>query len=180
MKTSENLLERARQWDEDALAEVYDTFAPAIHRYAYRRVGHLDTAQEITAETFHRFLVALKHGSGPTTHLSGWLYRVAHNLIVDFYRRQPAQDPESVDDVAIADTVNSEQDFELRMQVSQARAALQLLTPLQQQVIVLRFLEELSIEEVAQIVDRTEGAVKGLQHCAIGSLRRRLEEENEI
>ena len=180
MKTSENLLKRARQWDEDALAEVYDTLAPAIYRYAYRRVGHQDTAQEIVSETFHRFLVALKHGSGPTTHLSAWLYRVAHNLIVDFYRRLPALDPESIDDVVIAEADQSEQHLERRMQASQARAALQQLTPLQQQVIVLRFFEELSIEEVGQVIDRTEGAVKALQHRALGSLRRILEEEDEI
>ena len=89
MKQGERLLRLAQRWDEAALCETYDTYAPAIHRYIYRKTGDADTAQDLTAETFQRFLEALKRGAGPTEHLSGWLYRVAHNLIVDHYRRQP-------------------------------------------------------------------------------------------
>ena len=179
MKTADALLRRARQWNEAALAQIYDTYAPAIYRYVYRRTGHQNTAEEITAETFHRFLVALKQGGGPTEYLSAWLYRVAHNLIVDFYRRQPPQEPESVDNVVLADPDHGVAHLERQMQVEQARAALQQLTPLQQQIITLRFLEELSNEEIAQVVNRTEGAVKALQHRALNSLRRILEEWNE-
>ncbi|HOU14172.1 MAG TPA: sigma-70 family RNA polymerase sigma factor [Anaerolineae bacterium] len=180
-KTADVLLRRARQWDEDALAQIYDTFAPAIYRYVYRRTGHQNTAEEITAETFHRFLVALKHGSGPTEYLSAWLYRVAHNLIVDFYRRQPPQEPESLDNVeeSLAEPDQGAAHVERQMQVEQARAALRQLTPLQQQIITLRYLEELSNEDIALIVERTEGAVKALQHRALDSLRRILEGWNE-
>lgn len=180
-KTADVLLRRAQQWDQDALAQIYDTFAPAIYRYVYRRTGHQNTAEEITAETFHRFLVALKHGSGPTEYLSAWLYRVAHNLIVDFYRRQPPQEPESLDNVeeSLAEPDQGAAHVERQMQVEQARAALRQLTPLQQQIITLRYLEELSNEDIARIVERTEGAVKALQHRALDSLRRILEGWNE-
>lgn len=180
MKTADALLQRARQWDEKALAQIYDTYAPAIHRYVYRRTGHVDTAEEITAETFHRFLVALKQGGGPTDYLSAWLYRVAHNLIVDLYRRQPAQEPATLEDVVLAGDDQSVEHVERQTRVELARAALRQLTPLQQQIITLRFLEELSNEEVARAVERTEGAVKALQHRAINSLRRLLEGEGEI
>lgn len=179
MKTLHNLLKRARQWDEVALAQVYDTYAPAIYRYVYWRTGHPDTSQEIVAETFHRFLVALKQGGGPTANLSAWLYRVAHNLIVDFYRRQPEHALEMSEDNISVDPNDSETHLERQMQVAQAYAALQQLTPLQQQIIVLRFLEEMSLEEVAHVVNRTVGAVKALQHRAINSLRRILEEQDE-
>ena len=179
MKTADALLQRARQWDEKALAQVYDTYAPVIHRYVYRRTGHTDTAEEITAETFHRFLVALKQGGGPTEYLSAWLYRVAHNLIVDFYRRQPVQEPATLENVILADVDRGVEHLERQMRVEQARAALRQLTPLQQQIITLRFLEELSNVEVARVVERTEGAVKALQHRALNSLRRLLEEEDE-
>ena len=180
MKTADVLLQRARQWDETALAHIYDTYAPAIYRYVYRRTGHTNTAEEITAETFHRFLVALKQGGGPTDYLSAWLYRVAHNLIVDFYRRQPAQEPATLEDVILADGDHGVEHLARQTQVERARAALRQLTPLQQQVITLRFLEEMSHEEVARVVERTEGAVKALQHRALNSLRRLLEEENEV
>ena len=73
MKATKTLLKRARKWDEAALVQVYDTYAPAIYRYVYRRTGQQDTAQDIVVETFHRFLVALKRGGGPTENLSAWL-----------------------------------------------------------------------------------------------------------
>lgn len=180
MKTADVLLQRARHWDETALAHIYDTYAPAIYRYVYRRTGHADTAEEITAETFHRFLVALKQGGGPTDYLSAWLYRVAHNLIVDFYRRQPVQEPATLEGVVLVDGDQGVEHLERQTRVEQARAALRQLTPLQQQVITLRFLEEMSNEEVARVVERTEGAVKALQHRALNSLRRLLEGEDEV
>jgi len=105
---------------------------------------------------------------------------VAHNLIVDYYRRQPARELVPLDDVDIAnDDDDSELHLEQKTQVARARAALQRLTPLQQQVVVLRFLEALSIEEVVEVIGRTGGAVKALQHRALNSLRRILEEEYE-
>lgn len=180
MKTADALLQRARQWDETALAHIYDTYAPAIYRYVYRRTGHTNTAEEITAETFHRFLVALKQGSGPTEYLSAWLYRVAHNLIVDFYRRQPAQEPATLEDVVLAEEDQGVEHLDHQTRVERARGALRQLTPLQQQVITLRFLEEMSNAEVARAVERTVGAVKALQHRALNSLRRLLEEEDEV
>jgi RNA polymerase sigma-70 factor (ECF subfamily) len=180
VKTANVFLQRSWNWVETALAQIYDTYAPAIHRYVYRRTGHADTAEEITAETFHRFLVALKQGGGPTDYLSAWLYRVAHNLIVDLYRRQPPQEPATLEDVVLVDGDHGVEHLERQTQVKRARAALQQLTPLQQQVITLRFLEEMSNEEVARVVERTEGAVKALQHRALNSLRRLLEGEDEV
>jgi RNA polymerase sigma-70 factor (ECF subfamily) len=177
LNRKETLLQRAQRWDEDALADIYDTYAPAIYRYVYRKTGHTDTAQDLTAETFHRFLAALKRGSGPRDHLSGWLYRVAHNLVVDFYRGEPDLPHTSVEDEDPAVGPNQDQHLARTSRVAQARAALERLTPLQQQVIHLRFLEEMSLNEVAQLLDRTVGSIKALQHRAVNSLQRLLEEE---
>ncbi|HUV88221.1 MAG TPA: sigma-70 family RNA polymerase sigma factor [Anaerolineae bacterium] len=180
MQTSDSLLKCIRQWDENALTKVYDQYAPAIYRYAYRLTGHAQTAQEIVSDTFYRLLLALKNGGGPEQHLSAWLYRVAHNLIVDFYRRQPEQDQVTLDEalhVAVSDM--HEERILRREEAERVRHALWLLTPLQQQIITLRFLEGLTNEEVAQCVERTVGAVKALQHRALDSLRRVLEKVDE-
>jgi RNA polymerase sigma-70 factor (ECF subfamily) len=180
VKISDSLLARVRQWDEEALAEVYDQFAPALYRYVYRLTGHENISQDIVADTFHRFLIALRNGSGPEKQLSAWLYRVAHNLVVDHYRRQPKQEVLSLQDndidVPVAD--GSELRVEQQELATRTRVALQYLTPLQQQVIALRFLEGMSQAEVAQIVNRTVGAVKGLQHRALNALRSILEEHD--
>jgi len=156
------------------LAECYDTYAPAIYRYAYRKTGDRDVAQDLTAETFHRFLKALRRGTGPRDHLSGWLYRVAHNLIVDHYRSQPSEVPAPLDGVYAAAEPLQAETVARKDRAARVRAALQQLTSLQQKVILLRFLEEMSLREVALVLDRTVGSVKALQHRAVSSLQRIL------
>lgn len=169
------LLGRIREWDEAALAEVYDTYAPAIYRYACRHLGDPDTAEEIVADTFHRFLVSLKNGAGPEQELSAWLYRVAHNLIVDLYRRESARDTVEIDENVPARASQTEMLAIQHEEAAHVRQALQSLPSLQQQVVNLRFGEGLSLEEVATIMEKTVGAVKALQHRAITALRTMLE-----
>src|SRR5512136_2797630 len=83
------LLERAREFDRQALAEIYDAYSPGIYRYAMRFLADRDLAEECVAETFSRFLHALKRHTGPRDHLQAYLYRMAHNWFVDFFRQNP-------------------------------------------------------------------------------------------
>lgn len=177
LNESTSLLKRVRSGDQRALARAYDEYAPAIYRYAYRLTGHEGTAQDVTSETFHKLLASLRKGGGPTDNLSAWLYRVAHNLAVDGYRQQADNPPMALDQAPeIAVAAQQEARLERQERVDRARRALQKLTSLQQQVISLRFLEELSIKETAKAMDKTEGAVKSLQFRAMSSLQRILEE----
>lgn len=166
-----------RQWDEEALAEVYDSLAPAIYRYAYRLMGDPDSAQEITAETFQRLLAAFKSGGGPEYHISAWLYRVAHNLAVDIFRRNSHHKPVPLDEINLSQADAGESDYVQKEKESRLRAALWRLTEDQRKVILLRYLEELSSEDTAQILGKPVGAIKSLQHRALASLRRILEVE---
>ena len=179
MNDQDRLIQRLRKWDEQALAEVFDTYAPAIYRYAYRLLGHRETAQDIAAETFQRFLSALKNGGGPQHNLPAWLYRVAHNLVVDYYRRGSQMEPLPLEDLTLSDMDTNEQTVLRGEKEARLREALWRLTEAQQQVIALRFLEGLSNEETARILGGTTGSVKALQHRAINSLRRLLEVEHE-
>lgn len=179
MNSGQRLLRRARRWDEAALAQIYDTYGPSIYRYVYRKTGNRDVAQDLMSETFHRLLAALKRGGGPREHLSGWLYRVAHNLVVDHYRDQPETPHASLDDADPSRPASQGRYVEHREQATRARAALRKLTPLQQQVVALRYLEDMSLKETASVLGRTVGSIKSLQHRAINSLQRILEEEDE-
>lgn len=174
------LLKRARRGDQRALTRTYDEYAPAIYRYAYRLTGHEGTAEDVTSETFHKLLASLRNGAGPTDNLSAWLYRVAHNLVVDGYRSQPDDPPvplAQAPEIPVAG--RQEASVEQQERIDRARSAFQRLTSLQQQVIGLRFLEGLSIRETAAAMDKTEGAVKALQYRATNSMQRILEEEDE-
>ena len=173
MNPETTLLQRVRCFDLQALGEVYDHFSPGVFRYAIRLLGDADLAEECVAETFSRFLKALRHGGGPQDYLQAYLYQMAHHWITDYYRRQPlpafpleeALVDEQDDPAGIAaENINQEQ----------VRAALARLTPEQRQVIVLKYLEGWENEAVAARLDKSVGSIKALQHRALAALRRLL------
>ncbi len=86
MSEERELLERASELNTAALAEIYDTYSPGLYRYAMRLLGDPDLAEDCVAETFTRFLKSLQNRHGPRDHLQAYLYRIAHNWIVDLYR----------------------------------------------------------------------------------------------
>ena len=177
LRTVDDQLPRARQFDEGALTEIYQALNRPLYAYAYRLAGDGCEAEDLVAETFRRFLLAMRNGGGPREHLAAYLYRTLHNLITDRYRRRPAPDlplDESLeadggDDPAIAAPLHIEQ--------GRARAALWRLTPEQRLVITLKYCEGLSNEEVAAALGKPVGAVKSLQHRALEALRRLLVKE---
>jgi RNA polymerase sigma-70 factor, ECF subfamily len=170
------LLRRARQYDEQALAEIYDTLSPAIYAYAMRLLGDVDLAEDCVAETFSRFLNALSAGGGPKEYLKAYLYRVAHNWITDRYRHARPEMPLDQNLEQTADEKAEPHKTVLdKMERQELRAALALLTPEQRQVVTLKYLENLENAEIAEALQKPIGAVKSLQHRALGSLRRILE-----
>jgi RNA polymerase sigma-70 factor (ECF subfamily) len=170
----EILLNRARTFDEQALGQIYDAYFERLYRYAYRFVGDAESAQDIAAETLQRLLEALRDRRAPN-HLGAWLYRVAHNLAMDQHRRRPAVGTVSLEpDLDQADETDIEADSEQRLAQEKVRAALAQLTPEQQNVVVLKFLEGYSNAEIGALMNKPEGAVKSLQHRALAALKRAL------
>ncbi|CAG0937028.1 ECF RNA polymerase sigma factor SigW [Thermoflexales bacterium] len=174
MATIDAWLPQAYQLDKQVLTEIYEALSPALYRYAYRLLGNPADAEDVVAETFHRLLLALRHGHGPRRHLSAYLYRIAHNLITDRYRRQPPGEFALDEALEASADEGPEISAPLHLAQEQARAALWKLTPDQRLVITLKYLEGLSNEEVAAALGKPIGAVKSLQHRALGSLRRSL------
>jgi len=170
----ETLFGRARAFDEQALGEIYDAYFERLYRYAYRFVGDVASAQDIAAETLRRLLEALRDGRAPN-HLGAWLYRVAHNLAMDQHRQRPAEGIVSLEpDLDQADEADTEADSEQRLAQEKVRAALAQLTPEQQNVVVLKFMEGYSNAEVGALMNKPEGAIKSLQHRALVALKRAL------
>ncbi len=176
MQDDDQLLIGARRFDLDSLATVYDRYSPGLYAYAMRQLGDAGRAEECVAETFSRFLHALKNGGGPRQHLRAYLYRVAHNWISDLYRRQPVLlelDDEQCAPLEDMPAVRMENNGD----VHNLRKALHCLTPDQRQVIMLRFIEGWEIGEVAAALDKPTGAVKALQHRAVAALQRLLADD---
>jgi RNA polymerase sigma-70 factor, ECF subfamily len=170
------ILQRARSFEHQALAQIYDAFSPGLYRYALRRLGDESLAEDCVAETFSRFLQALQARRGPKNYLQAYLYRVAHNWIVDHYRHDPLPPTElsneHLDEKAGLEEITSRHLRQERLQV-----ALMQLTPDQQQVVGLKYLEGWENKEIARALKKPVGAVKSLQHRALATMQRLLKNE---
>lgn len=177
MIIEQDLLRRARDWDEPALVAIFDTYYPAIYRYIYQRVRDEATAEDLAAEVFTRMLERMAVGKGPGHHLRGWLYRVASNLVVDHSRRSALRRHEPLDEQTATAGDDVVDEVQASLNRAEAGAALAALTPQQRTVIVLRFLEGWENSDVARVLNTTVGAVKALQHRALASMRRHLDKQ---
>ena len=171
MIPEQDLLAQAKKLDTRALTEIYDLYSPRLYRYAVRLLGDACVAEDCVAETFSRFLHALRGSRGPRDCLQAYLFRTAHNFIVDHYRHQK---PEDLLDDEAPDSGNTEETAGMNIRQRHVRAALLELTEDQQQVIALKFLEGWENEEIARVLSKPVGAVKSLQHRALAHLQKIL------
>jgi RNA polymerase sigma-70 factor (ECF subfamily) len=169
------LLQAALRFDQQALGQIYDLYSPGLYRYASRFLGDPSVAEDCVADTFSRYLKAIRDRRGPQDFLKAYLYRIAHNWIADYYRR--ARDVTDLSETQPGSEESPEQKTNLRLLRAQMRSAILQLTPDQQHVIGLKYLEDWNNEEVAQALHKPLGAVKSLQHRALASLKRILEKE---
>lgn len=172
------LLNRAKQYDQAALGELYDAYAPRIYAYIYRRVGDPHLAEDLVGDVFLRVVQAIRSERFWHTSFRAWLYRIAHNVVVDHCRRRSPILSDSLDEVwAPGSEHNPQAPLKDTLEHDRIRKAIRYLTQDQQQVLVLRFGEGLTIRETASVLNKTPGAVKAMQHRALGALRRRLAKE---
>jgi len=171
--SEKELLRAALRFDQKTLAQIYDLYSPELYRYAVRFLGDPSVAEDCVADTFSRFLKAIHAKRGPKDYLKAYLYRIAHNWIADYYRRTP--DVSRLKDTFPDSDNVPEQEVSLRLRQEKVRKAIQKLTPDQQQVIVLKYLEGWKNSEIAQAVKKPVGAVKSLQHRALVRLKKNLQ-----
>ncbi|HWW15100.1 MAG TPA: sigma-70 family RNA polymerase sigma factor [Candidatus Dormibacteraeota bacterium] len=173
-EADERLLIEAAQKDPARFAELYESNFERVYAYVVRRVGDRAEAEDLTSEVFHHALANLKRFEWRGIPFAAWLFRIAANLISDRWQRQSREDvadgPEQIESAA-AKSVEFEE-VERRATLFRLVDAL----PVEQRrVVVLRFVEQKSIKEVAREIRKTEGAVKQLQFRALTSLRTRME-----
>jgi RNA polymerase sigma-70 factor (ECF subfamily) len=183
MSAKDDLLSQAQRFDIDALSQIYDQYRPALYRYAFRLLGESDLAEECVAETFSRFLLALRRGGGPSEHLQAYLYRVAHNWVVDHWRQQPPPSVSLDDDLCEDPSTGHDDDpaeaARQHIDATHIRAALRLLTPDQRQVILLKYLEAWDNSHIAATLGKPVSAIKALHSRALATLRRLLFKDGE-
>jgi RNA polymerase sigma-70 factor (ECF subfamily) len=174
-----DLVKKAQDGDVAAVGVLYDRHQPIIYRYVRLRVGHDRQAEDLTGEIFTRMLTSLPRYRATKKPFRAWLYRVAHNLIVDHYRRQNGRMTVPLHFAeGLSETMNNpDMLVDQRMTLERIEKALDLIDPIQKEVVVLRFLVGLPLKEVADTLDKTVAAVKSLQHRGLAALRVQLRQE---
>jgi RNA polymerase sigma-70 factor, ECF subfamily len=166
--------------DPDAFGELYDLFVERVYRYLYIRTGSHFEAEDLTAQVFLKAWEAIARFRWRGRPFLAWLYRLAHNAHIDHVRSQKRTT--SLDsDHRLLKLASRAAGVELgrALDADMLARALRELTPDQQQVIVLKFLEDLETEQIAQFMDRREGAIRALQMRALMRLGRVLERQGE-
>jgi RNA polymerase sigma-70 factor (ECF subfamily) len=182
------LIKQARQGDTDAFGEIYECYAPAIFRYLYSHLDNRLDAEDLTEEVFLRTWQSLPRYRDKGVPFLAYVFRIARNALVDHYRRQKKPQPELFAEYSTSILDLSPGPAEIysdKIEQQELHLMLNQLREDYRTVLILRFITGLSPNETAQIMDRSEGAVRVLQHRALSKLRKlvdgnHLEQLNRI
>jgi len=175
LRDEENLVRRAQRGDSEALSRLYEAYFDRIYRYIALRIQNEMEAEDITQQVFMKMLQAIPTYKVKGTPFSSWIYRIAHNQVIDFLRQQNKKATLDIEGLPLPDTGEDPQHLmEKQADIERLKRATKKLTPAQQEVLSLRFAAELSIAECAAIMGKSEGAIKALQHSAVLALRKAL------
>jgi RNA polymerase sigma-70 factor (ECF subfamily) len=167
---------RAQRGDRDAFSELYALYSAKIYGYVLRHVnGETEVAQDLTADVFLRAMEHIHTYRFQDVPFTSWLYRIAHNRVIDHYRRAPRAEQVPIEDENTLAEKATSLDASWILNRKVLFDALGLLTPEQRNVIVLRLLQSQSVAETALAMGRTEDAVKQLQRRALAALARILQ-----
>jgi RNA polymerase sigma-70 factor (TIGR02952 family) len=177
MDRQSELVIQAKAGDAEAFGHLYETYLDRIYRYIYFRVTDEQTAEDLISQVFTKAWENLDRYQPSGRPFIAWLYTIAHNTVIDHYRTRK-------DTVAIENTISLASDapspheqVELHFEADNLRAALQTLTPEQQQVVVLKFISGMSTDEIAGQLRKSAGAIRALQMRALQALAKQMEKD---
>jgi len=172
-----DVIDRARNGDAAAFGEIYDTHVDSVYRYLLYRVREPSDAEDLTSEVFTRAFANVHRYRWQGKSFLAWLYTIARNAVTDRHRRdRPTVELDNAHGLAEEGPTAHDRAV-LGEEVDALRGAVKHLTGEQQEVLVLRFVDDLSSREVADILGKNEGAVRALQFRALGRLRRILHDQ---
>lgn len=173
------LVLKAQKGDTEAFGKIYDELVKPVYRYIYYRVEP-QIAEDLTEETFLKVWQNLKKYKQGKHPFSSWVFKIAHNLVCDYYRKN--QESTSEIDENIADpqeNVHPGHKITIQFTQIQLRKAIKKLPENSQQVIVLKYINDLDNNEIAKTIGKSEGAIRTIQFRALKQLRSILEEKKQ-
>ncbi len=179
LQDENTLIQKAMEGEASAFGDLYDHYQPKLYRFIYLKVSHREEAEDLTHQVFLKAWRSIPQFKDQGLPLSSWLYRIARNHVIDFYRTRKStfsidETPEGVleDEDSFSDL-----DVEKKMQLEKVMRALKELSDDYQSLIILRYIEDLSYTEIAQSLGRKEGTIRVLHHRALKKLQTIIEKE---
>src|ERR1700733_9953426 len=176
----EKLIKQAVRGVSSAFGPLYDHYQPMIYRFVLVKVGRREDAEDITHQVFMsawQNIRGYKHRGHP---FSSWLYQIARNLVIDHYRAKKNDvSLDKIDPDSSIIPAAAQFDLSLKLQVEKVHIAIRELKPDYQDVIIMRFVEDMSLKETAAVLKKSEGAVKLIQHRAVKELKKKLGEPED-
>lgn len=166
----QQILLKAQSGKEEALTQLYNHYHTRVYNFIYYRVSHKESAEDLTEEVFIKIFRNLPNLQQMGA-FEGWLFQIARNLVIDYYRSKKNNVPlEEIENTLeyetnIVDVVNLQTEQKLLIKIMKE------LTAEQQQVVKMKFIEELDNETIAKIMNKNEGAIRVIQHRAIAKLK---------
>ncbi len=171
---------RAQQGSPDDVGELYNRYYQRIYRYLYYRTGDPKIAEDLTADVFVKMVQSLGSFHPENTPFHAWLFQVARNLVIDYYRRSAAHPQVSIHEDLHSSDSSPDSVAEFRLTMTRLAGAMALIEESQRDVLLLRFIEGLPIAETAEILRKSEDAVKALQYRGLNALRTMLSTQEEV
>jgi RNA polymerase sigma-70 factor (ECF subfamily) len=156
---------------EIRLSGLYEEYYDKIARYVYVHIDNKEEAEDIAGEVFLRALKSLKSYREQGVPMQGWLFRIAHNLTIDYLRKMDKRRTVPVDSVVLSGNDNPADTAERNIEFARVTEAMKQLTTEQREVINLRFFGELTSKEVGSVLGKSDGAVREMQRAAIEKVR---------
>ena len=161
----------AQEDNEIELAALYEEYYDKIARYAYVRIGDRVEAEDIAGEVFLKALQSLKSYRARGIPMQAWLFKIAHNLVVDYFRKMQKRKTVPIDNIQIESGIDPAIKAEQNAELVRVKKAMEQLTHKQREVLRLRFFSELTSKEAGQVLNKSGGAVREMQRSAIEKLR---------
>lgn len=179
MQEEEKLIQKAQKGEKDAFGELYDVYLPKIYRFVFLKVGRRADAEDLCHQVFLSAWRNIRTYRSRGFPFSSWLYRIAHNAVIDYYRTWK----EHVDiDLVSAEYFSAEpgmeHSFDQNAELALVKEVLSTLREDEQTILIMRFVNELSNKEIAQALNKSEGAVRVMQHRALKQLKERIREKH--
>lgn len=180
LNTRKNSKVLAQSNDQQLFLDGYDTYAPKIFRFIYYKVSkHKQLAEDLTQQTFFKTWEYLQSNNQSIQYIQAFLYQTARNLVIDHYRTRDKDTLELFENGTPADAGQPrwQEKIEARVDLTIIDNAIQQIPEQYQEIIMLRFMEELTIEEIAQVLEKNKNNIYVMIHRALNSLREILEEK---